>query len=150
MKKWKTYTDSVEETHELGNKLGSLVSENMVILLDGDLGAGKTTLTQGIAQGLGIKKNVTSPTFTIMKVYRGRMPLYHIDAYRLEGIEQDLGFEEYMDNGGLTVVEWSQFAGDILPEEHLKIRISLMEEDRREFTFEAEGEQYEELLEELK
>jgi tRNA threonylcarbamoyladenosine biosynthesis protein TsaE len=70
----------------LGEKLGRNAKENMVFLLDGDLGAGKTTLTQGIAKGLDIKKNVTSPTFTIQKIYHGRMPLYHIDAYRLEGV----------------------------------------------------------------
>ncbi|MBR3349221.1 MAG: tRNA (adenosine(37)-N6)-threonylcarbamoyltransferase complex ATPase subunit type 1 TsaE, partial [Solobacterium sp.] len=85
MKEWKAYTDSIEETHALGRRIGESVSENMVILLSGDLGAGKTTLTQGIAKGLGVKRTVTSPTFTILKIYRGRMPLYHIDAYRLEG-----------------------------------------------------------------
>lgn len=147
MKEWKAYTDSIEETHALGRKIGENVSENMVILLSGDLGAGKTTLTQGIAKGLGIRRNVTSPTFTILKIYRGRMPLYHIDAYRLEGVTQDLGFEELLEDEGLTVIEWSQFIPGIIPDEYLSVSIHLMDEDRREFLFSAQGKQYEELLE---
>ncbi len=149
MKEWKAYTDSIEETHALGKKIGENVSENMVILLSGDLGAGKTTLTQGIAKGLGIRRNVTSPTFTILKVYRGRMPLYHIDAYRLEGVTQDLGFEELLEDEGLTVIEWSQFIPGIIPDEYLSVAIHLMDEDRRELVFEAHGALYEALLEEI-
>lgn len=122
----------------------------MVFLLDGDLGAGKTTLTQGIAKGLDITKNVTSPTFTIQKIYHGRMPLYHIDAYRLEGVNQDLGFEEYFYDDGLTVIEWSQFVPALIPEEYMKISIKLLEDNSREFTFTAVGKDYEALLEELK
>jgi tRNA threonylcarbamoyladenosine biosynthesis protein TsaE len=143
-------TQSRKETHALGEKLGAAAKENMVFLLSGDLGAGKTTLTQGIARGLGIRRPVTSPTFTIQKLYRGgRLVLNHIDAYRLEGLSQDLGFEEYMNDGGLTVIEWSQFAPQLIPEEHLTVTIHLLEEDAREFRFEAAGKQYEELLEEL-
>ena len=149
MKEWKAYTDSIESTHELGRKIGENVSENMVILLDGDLGAGKTTLTQGIAKGLGVKRNVTSPTFTILKIYKGRMPLYHIDAYRLEGAAQDLGFEELLEDGGLTVIEWSQFAPQLIPDTYLEVNIHLLEDDSREFRFEAAGEEYEQLLEEI-
>ncbi|MDO4413978.1 MAG: tRNA (adenosine(37)-N6)-threonylcarbamoyltransferase complex ATPase subunit type 1 TsaE [Erysipelotrichaceae bacterium] len=149
MKEWKAYTDSIEETHALGKKIGENVSENMVILLSGDLGAGKTTLTQGIAKGLGIRRNVTSPTFTILKVYRGRMPLYHIDAYRLEGVTQDLGFDELLEDEGLTVIEWSQFIPGIIPDEYLSVAIHLMDEDRRELVFEAHGADYEALLEEI-
>ena len=119
MREFKTQTNNLVETHLLGEKLGRNASENMVFLLDGDLGAGKTTLTQGIAKGLDIKKNVTSPTFTIQKIYHGRMPLYHIDAYRLEGIDQDLGFEEYFYDDGLTVIEWSQFVPKLIPDEYM-------------------------------
>lgn len=150
MNEMKTQTNSLEETHLLGEKLGRNAKENMVFLLDGDLGAGKTTLTQGIAKGLDIKKNVTSPTFTIQKIYHGRMPLYHIDAYRLEGIDQDLGFEEYFYDDGLTVIEWSQFVPKLIPEEYMRISIKLLEENAREFAFTAHGKQYEDLLEELK
>ena len=142
-------TGSVDETHQLGKKIGEACRENMVFLLDGDLGAGKTTLTQGIAKGLGVKRNITSPTFTILKIYHGRMPLYHIDAYRLEGIVQDLGFEELMEDEGLTVIEWSQFVPSLIPDESLTISIRLLEGDSREFRFHAEGAQYEKLLEEI-
>lgn len=149
MKYLEVKTDSPEATHELGEKLGKAAEENMVFLLAGDLGAGKTTLTQGIAKGLNIKRNVTSPTFTILKIYQGRMPLYHIDAYRLEDMVQDLGFEELMEDDGLTVIEWSQFVSYLIPDEYLKVTINLQEEDSRLFVFEACGEKYEKLLEEI-
>lgn len=150
MNNYKTKTKSLEETHQLGEILGRNVKNNMVFLLDGDLGAGKTTLTQGIAKGLDITRNVTSPTFTIQKIYHGRMPLYHIDAYRLEGVDQDLGFDEYFYDDGLTVIEWSQFVPKLIPEEYMRISIRLYEGNDREFTFTAVGKQYEDLLEELK
>lgn len=143
------YTNNLEETHALGNKIGSLVKENMVILLNGDLGAGKTTLTQGIAKGLGIIRNVTSPTFNILKIYNGRMPLYHIDAYRLEGLHQELGFDEFLQDDGLTVIEWSEFVPELIPAHYLSISISLCEGDKRQFVFEANGKEYELLLEEI-
>ncbi|MCH3960898.1 MAG: tRNA (adenosine(37)-N6)-threonylcarbamoyltransferase complex ATPase subunit type 1 TsaE [Solobacterium sp.] len=150
MKEYKVKTESLEETHQLGEILGRNAMANMVFLLDGDLGAGKTTLTQGIAKGLDIHKNVTSPTFTIQKIYHGRLPLYHIDAYRLEGVDQDLGFEEYFYDDGLTVIEWSQFVPNLIPEEYMRISIKLLEENSREFVFTAVGSQYEKLLEDLK
>lgn len=149
MKYLEVCTENREETHVLGEKLGRAARENMVFLLEGDLGAGKTTLTQGIARGLGIRRNVTSPTFTILKVYQGRMPLYHIDAYRLEGMVQDLGFEELMEDDSLTVIEWSQFVSWLIPDEYLRVTITLLEDDRRRFVMEANGTQYEELLEEI-
>ena len=150
MKNLILHTAKREETIDLGRRLGELCEPGMTILLAGDLGAGKTTFTQGIAAGLDIKKNVTSPTFTIMKIYHGRMDLYHIDAYRLEGVSQDLGFEEVMNDDGLTVIEWSDFIGDQIPEEYLRISIKMEEEDKREFCFEPNGREYEELLEKLK
>lgn len=142
-------TENLNQTHELGEKIGRAAVRNMVFLLDGDLGAGKTTLTQGIARGLGVRRNVTSPTFTILKIYQGRMPLYHIDAYRLEGAVQDLGFDELMEDEGLTVIEWSQYVSYLVPEEYMKVTITLLEEDSRRFVFEANGAQYEKLLEEI-
>lgn len=147
MKYLEVCTQNLEQTHALGEKIGRTAQKNMVFLLDGDLGAGKTTLTQGIAKGLDIRRNVTSPTFTILKIYQGRMPLYHIDAYRLEGTVQDLGFEELMEDEGLTVIEWSEYVSWLIPEEYMKVTISLLEEDSRRFVFEAHGEQYEKLLE---
>ncbi len=150
MKERKLTTSSMEETHALGEKIGRLVIPNMVFLMHGDLGAGKTTLTQGIAKGLDIKRNVTSPTFTILKIYHGRMPLYHIDAYRLEGLDQELGFEEFLDDDGLTVIEWSQYVPSLLPDEYLSVSIRLLQDDRREFDLEANGAVYEQLLEDMK
>ena len=146
MKDLRLITKSADETRELGSKIGKHSETGMVILLDGDLGAGKTCLTQGIAKGLDINRSVTSPTFTIQKIYYGRLLLNHIDAYRLEGVHQDLGFDEYLNDEGLTVIEWSQFSPDLVPEEHLKISIQLLENGYREFTFYAIGKQYEDLL----
>ena len=94
MKEYTYISTDLEATHDLGELLGKHAKENMVFLLDGDLGAGKTALTQGIAKGLEIRRAVTSPTFTIQKIYHGRLNLYHIDAYRLENTQQDLGFDE--------------------------------------------------------
>lgn len=150
MKTLTVKTLNQNETHQFGAKLGQHAKADMVFLLSGDLGAGKTTLTQGIAKGLGIAKQITSPTFTIQKLYRGgRLVLNHIDAYRLEGIEQDLGFEEYMYDGGLTVIEWAQFAPQLIPDDYLSVTIRLLEGDSREFNLEAHGEAYETLLEEI-
>ena len=146
MKDLRLITKSADETRELGSKIGKHSESGMVILLDGDLGAGKTCLTQGIAKGLDINRSVTSPTFTIQKIYYGRLLLNHIDAYRLEGVHQDLGFDEYLNDEGLTVIEWSQFSPDLVPEERLKISIQLWENGDREFTFCAIGKQYEDLL----
>jgi tRNA threonylcarbamoyladenosine biosynthesis protein TsaE len=142
-------TQARQETQEIGQKMGKLAKPNMVFLLQGDLGAGKTTLTQGIARGLGVKRTVTSPTFNLLKIYQGRMPLYHIDAYRMEGVHQDLGLDEFLDDNGLTVIEWSQFMPGLIPETYLRVSIRLLEGDGRQMDFEAHGEAYEALLEEL-
>ncbi len=142
-------TNKPEETKELGKQLGLLAKENMVFTLTGDLGAGKTTLTQGIAKGLNIEKTVSSPTFTILKIYHGRMDLYHFDAYRLEGLHQDLGFEEMIDGDGLTVIEWPMYIQDMIGEEFLEIEIKFIEEEVREFVLKANGKVYEELLGEI-
>ena len=120
------------------------------IAVTGRNGAGKTTLTQGIARGLGVKRTVTSPTFNILKIYHGTMTLYHIDAYRLEGVHQDLGFDEFLDDDGLTVIEWSQYVPQLVPPAHMTVSIRLLDEDSRELSFKAYGEEYEQMLEELK
>ncbi len=96
MKEVRLITYSAEQTRALAEKLAGFLSAGSLITLSGQLGAGKTTFTQGLAKGLGVERKVTSPTFTILKIYQGRLPLYHIDAYRLEGLDQDLGFEEYI------------------------------------------------------
>ena len=100
-------TLSEEETKELASTLASFLKPNDVITLEGDLGAGKTTFTKGLALGLGVKRMVTSPTFVIVKEYEGTMPLYHMDVYRLENMEEDIGFKEYFNGEGVSVVEWS-------------------------------------------
>ncbi len=101
---------SLEETQRLGMLLGSLAQAGDVILLDGDLGAGKTAFTQGIGRGLGIDSTINSPTFTILKEYQGRLPLYHFDLYRIDDPEEvaSLGFDDYFDGAGVCVVEWAE------------------------------------------
>lgn len=149
MKELKVVTYAPDQTRELGKKLGSLIDGSFLITLSGELGAGKTTFTQGLARGLEITRNVTSPTFTLMKSYKGRLPLYHIDAYRLEDIDQDLGFEEYVDGDGVCVIEWSNFIEDVLPEERLSINLTINDDDSRMLVFSACGDKYEEVLERL-
>jgi tRNA threonylcarbamoyladenosine biosynthesis protein TsaE len=127
-------TKSAEETIELGKKIGAFLLPNDVIALTGQLGAGKTTLIQGIAAGLGVKDYVTSPTFIIINEYDGRLPLYHIDLYRLdEGLAvADLGIEEYFARGGVSVIEWAERLGSLLPASAEKIEIKIVAEEERE------------------
>lgn len=141
--------NNLEETIKLGNSLGKLLKANMLITLSGDLGAGKTTFTKGIGQGLGIEKIINSPTFTILKQYSGRLNLSHFDAYRLEGQDDDLGFEEIFDSDDVCVVEWANYIEEILPVQRLEIIIKKIDEDVREFTFKAIGRRYEQLMEDL-
>lgn len=103
-------SQSVAQTRRLGARLGRLALPGDVVLLEGDLGAGKTALTQGIAEGLGVRGVVNSPTFTILKEYAGRLPLYHFDLYRIESDEEvyALGFEDYLLGDGVAVVEWAE------------------------------------------
>src|SRR5690625_7498356 len=109
------------ETKALGKLLAEKLNKGDVITLDGDLGAGKTTFTKGLAQGLGVKRTVNSPTFTIVKEYPGELKLYHMDVYRLENSDEDIGFDEYFHGNGVTVIEWAQFIEEHLPEELLNI-----------------------------
>ncbi|WP_281676974.1 tRNA (adenosine(37)-N6)-threonylcarbamoyltransferase complex ATPase subunit type 1 TsaE [Eggerthia catenaformis] len=138
-----------EELIAFGKRLGEVLEAHMVITLNGDLGAGKTTMTKGIGQGLGVKKIINSPTFTILKVYEGRLPLYHFDAYRLEGTDDDLGFEEIFDDEGVCVIEWAEFIEEILPAERLEISIEKKDDNSRELQFVSKGRKYDKLLEEL-
>lgn len=149
MKELLVVTKTRKETQDLAYRLGEIVGSNTLITLSGDLGAGKTTFTQGLARGLGIDKKVTSPTFTIMKEYKGRLPLYHIDAYRLENITQDLGFDEYIESDGVCVIEWANFIEYVLPEELLNIEFTINDDDSRTLKFKAYGERYEEVIAEL-
>lgn len=103
------HSASASQTHRLGALLGSLLQPGDVVLLEGPLGAGKTALTQGIGAGLGVRETINSPTFTLLKEYMGRLPLYHFDLYRIEDPEElfALGFEEYFSGEGVCVVEWA-------------------------------------------
>ncbi|HPX32103.1 MAG TPA: tRNA (adenosine(37)-N6)-threonylcarbamoyltransferase complex ATPase subunit type 1 TsaE [Erysipelotrichaceae bacterium] len=149
MKTIKVITKSALETKQLAEKLAEFLFAGSLVTLSGQLGAGKTTFTQGLGKGLNIKKNITSPSFTLLKIYQGDLPLYHIDAYRLEGLKQDLGFEEYIAADGVCVIEWSNFISDLLPKERINIEINILEDDSRELLITANGKKYERILEKL-
>jgi len=138
-------TNNEDETKQLAFVLGKLLRRGDVLTLEGDLGAGKTTFTKGIAKGLGIKRNVTSPTFTILKQYEGTMPLYHIDAYRLEHSEEDIGFDEFIYGDGVTIIEWPMFIREYLPENIMKITIQFVEETKRTIKLELDTEREEQV-----
>ena len=141
-------SDGPEETQKLGRRLGELALPGDVFLLVGELGAGKTCLTQGIVWGLGIEEYALSPSFVIMREMHGRLPLYHIDLYRLDSIEEsiDLGLDDYLYGEGVCVVEWAEKALSILPEKHLLIRIGYISDTGRSFEIEANGQRYFELV----
>ena len=149
MKQYEVVSHSAEETHSLANRIGSLAFENMVITLEGYLGAGKTTFSKGLAKGLGVTKNVNSPTFTIIKEYKGRLPLYHMDVYRIEDEFEDLGFHEYFEGNGVTIVEWAHLIQEQLPDELLAIRILYQNDNERKLIFEPKGEKYVEFCKEI-
>ncbi|WCK54998.1 tRNA (adenosine(37)-N6)-threonylcarbamoyltransferase complex ATPase subunit type 1 TsaE [Aneurinibacillus sp. Ricciae_BoGa-3] len=153
MKKEKEYsviTESVEETQRLAEKVGTLMQPRDVLTLTGDLGAGKTSFTQGLARGLGIERVVNSPTFTIIKEYQGKLPLYHMDVYRMEDSFEDLGFDEYFYGEGVTVVEWPQMIQEQLPPDRCEITILRLDGDQREIAFLPIGARYEKLCEAIK
>lgn len=139
----------LEETQQLAMKLAQLVEAQYTITLEGDLGAGKTTFTQSFAKGLGITRTVNSPTFTIMKQYKGRLPLNHLDVYRLENSDEDLGWDEIFYGDAVTVVEWAHLIEEELPKERLAIEITRIGEEARKFTFKPVGTKYVRLCEEL-
>src|SRR3972149_1497531 len=146
-------TTSPEQTEHLGELLGARLGRGGGVCLYGGLGAGKTSLAYGIAMGLEVKEQyITSPTFTLVNEYEGRVPFYHIDLYRLKTPSEleGIGFEEYIESDGVTVIEWADQAEDELPEECLSIYLSYVSENSREMGFLAEGERYEKLLKGLK
>lgn len=150
LKRIKEYvTNSTEETQAIANNFGELLEIGDLITLEGDLGAGKTTFTKGLAKGLGVKRNVNSPTFTIVKQYSGRIPLYHMDVYRLEDSDEDIGFSEYFDGDGVSVVEWATFIESYLPDERLDIKITYIDEQSRKLECTAIGARYINILDEM-
>ena len=140
---------NLEETQALAHKLAGIVEPQDTITLEGDLGAGKTTFTQAFAKGLGITRTVNSPTFTIMKQYSGRIPLNHLDVYRLEDSDEDLVWYEIFYGDAVTVVEWAHLIERDLPSERLAIEIRRVDENARVITLIPYGERYELLCEEL-
>lgn len=136
-------TKNREETIELGKKIGAKLKPGDVILLFGDLSAGKTTITKGIGLSLGVSKVINSPTFTIVKVYQGQIPLYHLDLYRLEGVNEDFDLEEYFEGDGVAVVEWPTQAFELLPAEYLRIDLERLSEEERKITLSPVGKRYE-------
>lgn len=141
---------NANETVEIGYQLGLLLKPGDTILLEGNLSGGKTTFTKGIGKALNIKRIINSPTFTILKEYQGKYPLYHMDLYRLDENSHDYDLENYINGDGITVIEWPFQAPMLLPDEYLLISFSILENGSRKITLEAKGNHYEELLGELK
>ena len=143
----------VEETKTLGEKIGNSMKSGHVVALIGELGAGKTTLTKAIAHGMGVPSDVvvSSPSYTLVNEYEGRLPLYHFDLYRLEGAHDifDLGYDEYLEGEGVSLVEWADIAPELLPKEHLEIRIEILGDDERKMIIKARGKNYERILDRL-
>lgn len=147
-------TCSFEETIEFGKKLGAILKAGDIICLTGDLGTGKTALTNGIARSLGITSYITSPTFTIVNEYEGILPLYHFDVYRIAEPDEmfDIGFEEYINGKGVTIIEWGEQIREILPEEIINVNISKNLNkglDIREISIDFRGIQYSEYQDKL-
>ena len=119
-------TDSAEQTEALGQKLGATLTPGSVVAFRGGLGMGKTAFTRGLARGLGCMGRVTSPTFTIVNEYRGRIPLFHFDMYRLSSSDAlfDIGWEDYLDRGGVCAVEWSENVREALPPDAITVTIT--------------------------
>jgi tRNA threonylcarbamoyladenosine biosynthesis protein TsaE len=147
VKKYDLKLNNLEETYELAIKLGQHLFPGAIITLEGDLGAGKTTFTKGIAKGLKVKQTVNSPTFTIIKEYSGELNLYHIDAYRLEDSLEDLGFDEYFYGDGVTVIEWGSKIKEQIPEQRLHICLYPMSETVRVIECFPLNEKYEAICE---
>jgi tRNA threonylcarbamoyladenosine biosynthesis protein TsaE len=131
---------SPAETEALGEKIAAKLNPGNVVALFGGMGMGKTTLTRGLARGLGVPDGVSSPTFALVHEYEGRVPVYHFDMYRVQNWDDlySTGFFDYLDTGGILIVEWSENIENALPETSIQIRISLgTTENKREITIEG-------------
>ena len=145
-------TRSAEQTQKFGTSIGKLAEPGDIYLLIGELGAGKTCLTQGIAYGLDIQEYTLSPSFVIMRELHGRLSLYHMDFYRLDNIAEirDLGLDDYLFGKGVCVIEWANKGLTVLPEDHLVIKIDYLADNERSFVIEPKGERYIRMLTRLK
>ena len=139
---------NLEAMEAFGNAVAKHLIAGDVVLLNGDLGAGKTTLSQFIGRALGVKRTINSPTFNIIKSYKGKdLNFHHMDCYRLEDSEEDLGFDEYFEDQAVTLIEWSEFIESFLPNNHLTINIKTINETTRNIEMKAVGQHYKKLKE---
>ncbi len=139
--------DSVESTIKLGNSLGTIVKPGDIICINGDLGTGKTHFTKGVAKGLKIADHITSPTFTIVNEYKGRLKLYHFDVYRVNDPDEieAIGFDEYIFSDAVSIIEWSNYIEELIPKEHISIEIKKVPElgtDFRKIILQCFGDRY--------
>lgn len=145
---------SPRQTQLLGRQIGKLAQRGDILLFTGNLGTGKTCLIQGIAYGLGVKEHPASPSFVIVREYHGRLPLYHIDFYRLDHVEEiaKLGLEEYLYGNGVCAVEWAEKGLEVLPEKNLLVTLNYVSDSdtERAICLEPRGERYLELVKRLK
>ena len=143
---------SAAQTRKVGKMLGELAAPGDVILLIGPLGIGKTCLAQGIAYSLAIEDYAMSPSFVLVREYQGRLPLYHIDFYRLDRIEEiaQLGLDDYLYGSGVCVIEWADKGLDTLPDEHLIVQMQYLAPTRRKITLVPKGPRYVEMLSQLR
>ena len=139
----------VEETQRFAERLAVFLQPSDLLALEGDLGAGKTTFTQGLARGLGVRSVVNSPTFTIIKEYQGSLPLYHMDVYRVGDDVDSLGLDDYFFGEGICVVEWASLIEDVLPPERLTIYLRRISDEQRLVEMVPQGERYVRLCEEF-
>lgn len=144
----KIITHNEQETIDLGYQIGKKLFKGACICLKGDLAGGKTTFTKGIGKAINSKSIINSPTFTILKIHHGDLDLYHIDAYRLENNEYDLGISEYLDEG-IMVIEWPEYYESFLPEQYLTVEFSYVDDDTRILTFKADSDKYKKVIEDL-
>jgi len=143
---------SPDDTLKIGADIGELASGGDIFLLVGSLGTGKTCLTQGIARGLGITEHTPSPSFVLVRQFYGRLPLYHIDLYRLDNINEiaDLGLDDYLYSDGVCVIEWAEKGLSLLPQEHLMIVMSYLGDTERRLVFKPGSQRYREMMTELR
>ena len=149
MRMYEIIMNSVDDTERFAVTLAKLLEAQDTITLEGDLGAGKTTFTKALAKGLGVKRTVNSPTFTIIKQYEGRLPFNHLDVYRLAESDEDLGWDELFYGDAVSVVEWAHLIEQDLPRNRLAIEIYRIGDNERRFVVIPSGERYEALCEEL-
>ena len=147
---FKFVSKDINDTLTIAENIESEKFPNMVICLNGELGSGKTVFVKGFAKALGIEDNITSPTFNIIKEYSsGELPLYHMDVYRLDEIEEDIGIKDYYKKNGVTIIEWADLISKDLPDERLDIYFKVVDENTRILVFSPFGKSYVDLCESI-